>query len=306
MHTEEVTKCNLCNSNSLKFCFEGRDLALNREEQYPLVECANCGLIFLGKRVSRNSLNEIYVPGKYPIYDAELKKKKNVNLFIKKMYYLFVRIFIGKDFWGLKKLGKGRLLDIGCSNGAYLFRKKEEGWETYGVEISEYAAKKAKENGLNVFCGELKEAKFQNNFFDVITMNQVIEHVYEPAQTMAEINRILKPKGILQIGTIDFNSLESKLFGKYWSRLEIPRHVYFFNPKSIKKLLEGFTITDISYDYNPAGLLSSINNLFGQKLSKITNNQIIFLLFFICYSSFGRLFRLPAGRINIKAIKNKD
>lgn len=75
----------------------------------------------------------------------------------------------------LKKIEKqrqgGRLLDVGCGDGAFLKLAQERGWEVSGTEHSSYAAKYVGEAlGITVFCGELFAAGYPDNSFDVVTM----------------------------------------------------------------------------------------------------------------------------------------
>jgi len=105
------------------------------------------------------------------------------------------------------------------------------------VEVSKYAAAYGNKHGLNIFNGELNDAKFPSNFFDVIVMNHVLEHLFNPKETLQEVSRILKPDGLLIIGIPNIDSYAARVFGKYWSAMEIPRHLYHFSVKTLKLLL---------------------------------------------------------------------
>lgn len=54
------------------------------------------------------------------------------------------------------------------------------GWDTFGVETDRVAAQIAAQHGLNVFCGDIYQANFPDNYFDAVTMNHVVEHVVDP------------------------------------------------------------------------------------------------------------------------------
>jgi len=69
----------------------------------------------------------------------------------------------------------------------------------YGVEPGNFDKEDVKKHGLNVVKGTLEEAHYPDNYFDVITMNHVFEHVYNSSDTMKELKRILKPNGTLII-----------------------------------------------------------------------------------------------------------
>jgi SAM-dependent methyltransferase len=111
------------------------------------------------------------------------------------------------------------------------------GWETYGVEVDPEASERARLKGLSVFTGELFEANFPNNFFDVVRMSYVLEHLPNPKQTLIEIKRILRPHGRIYISVQNARSLNYRLFREKWFSLDVPRHLFSFTPKTIGMLL---------------------------------------------------------------------
>lgn len=99
---------------------------------------------------------------------------------------------------------EAKYLDLGCNDGqetiknANIIRTKK----IYGIEIIKKQAGKAKEWGMNVWIGDLnKKWKYPNNYFDVITANQVIEHVSDVDHFITEIKRVLKKGGYTIIST---------------------------------------------------------------------------------------------------------
>ena len=114
-----------------------------------------------------------------------------------------------------RKDGKGTLLDIGCAAGFLLDEARKDGWDVYGVELSEWAVKHAREKmGLKNVCqGTLTEAQFPANFFDVVVMTDVIEHLIDPKTTLDGIRLLLKPNGMMCCNTPDVNSLMSRILG---------------------------------------------------------------------------------------------
>ncbi len=86
---------------------------------------------------------------------------------------------------------KGNILDIGCGSGKYLV--KLSNWLTvFGLDVSEVAAVEAQKKGIDIFIGNLKDARYPSNFFDAIVMIHVLEHIYDPSELIKEIYRILK------------------------------------------------------------------------------------------------------------------
>jgi 2-polyprenyl-3-methyl-5-hydroxy-6-metoxy-1,4-benzoquinol methylase len=100
------------------------------------------------------------------------------------------------------------LLDVGCATGSFLSLAQANGWQCRGVEVSAFAAARARERtGCEVFCGRLEDAPFGSGAFDVITMWDLLEHLPEPLQGLETARRLLKPSGLLLVNTPNENSL---------------------------------------------------------------------------------------------------
>ena len=148
----------------------------------------------------------------------------------------FFKEIVGMSVMHLSADQRGELLDVGCGSGQFLSTMKSLGWGVMGVEIDENATAIAqKEYGLKIYNGNLEEAQFPNNSFDVVTLNHVIEHVYDPIKILIECRRILKPLGKLILTTPNLESLGHTIFRKDWRGLEIPRHLMVFSHNSIEQ-----------------------------------------------------------------------
>jgi ubiquinone/menaquinone biosynthesis C-methylase UbiE len=109
------------------------------------------------------------------------------------------------------------MLDYGCGLG-YWLQATERTWETYGVDISTYAITKARENAPMTKFELLKgsHVPFPDNFFDVVTAFDVLEHIQQPANALAELSRVSHPGGILVISVPNLASIGIKWKGKEW------------------------------------------------------------------------------------------
>lgn len=137
----------------------------------------------------------------------------------------------------LPKQPKGRLLDVGCGNGDFLEFAGRAGWQAEGVEPDPKAVETARMRGLTVHWGGVETLSHEQEAFDGITMNHVIEHVHHPRATLEACYRLLKPNGWLWIETPNLDAQGHARYGENWVGLDIPRHLVVFTYSSLTRLL---------------------------------------------------------------------
>ena len=128
---------------------------------------------------------------------------------------------------------KGKLLDIGAGTGDFLVVAKKNGWQITGIEPSEKPRNIAIQKGVS-FVNNL--AELEDNFFDVITMWHVLEHVPDLEFQIKELKRLIKPNGTILIAVPNFNSFDANYYGKFWAAFDVPRHLWHFSKTAIEKL----------------------------------------------------------------------
>ena len=141
----------------------------------------------------------------------------------------------------------GKLLDVGCGGGRFLNRMKRHGWSVEGIDFDEQATRKVTVRyGIKTHVGDLAQCALPANSFDVITMSQTIEHLYDPKATLQESLRVLKPGGLLVITTPNADSLGASEFGAFWRGWEAPRHLHLFSVASLQLLTQhaGFAVIE--------------------------------------------------------------
>ena len=141
---------------------------------------------------------------------------------------------------------RGTLLDLGCWVGFLLAEARERGWETLGLEPSDFASRYARERlGLDVRTSSLWEADLPEGAFSAVALGDVIEHLPRPGEALDRIGDLLEPGGVVWLALPDAGSPVARVLGRRWWSV-IPTHVQYFTRRSLRILLErhGFTVLE--------------------------------------------------------------
>lgn len=190
-----------------------------------ILKCLKCGLVFAMPDFDKEELFSLYANMRDEQYTSEEQSRRVSSRRI------------------LEKIGKfkrygNKLLDVGCSVGFLLDEAKKQGWDVCGVELSLWASNYAREKyDLEVHNCSLEKANLMENCFDVIVMQDTIEHLTDPKQTLERIRKLLKPTGILYINTPNINSFASRLLRARWWGIN-QFHLFYFSKKTLSEFLD--------------------------------------------------------------------
>lgn len=242
----EQIVCPLCGSDKITYFCE--------KNGFDIYDCGFCEAAFVWP--APEEIGSIYEENYYHRTDAA-KGFGYIDYDCDKE--LMKKVFVSYLDKISKLAGGKKIFDIGAASGYFLDICKKMNWDTAGVEISRYAAEKARGKGHKMLCGNLPEMELVETY-DAVTMWDVLEHFAEPKKYLQSANKMLKKNGLLLINTIDRSSLWAKLFGKYWHSIIPPEHLFFYSKKSLELLLEqaGFEIIEI----NKIGKMFSLPYIF--------------------------------------------
>lgn len=137
------------------------------------------------------------------------------------------------DWIESEKSTRGRILDIGAGTGDFLLAARRRGWEVFGAEPNNDARELALKKGVEL---EERTSIFPAQHFDVITMWHVLEHVPDLRVQILELERLLKPNGLLVVAVPNYKSHDAQKYKSNWAAYDVPRHLYHFSPSATKKL----------------------------------------------------------------------
>lgn len=240
----ESPHCNLCSGENFQVFIKDAT-SWEHTGVFTIVRCKNCDLTCVNPRPIQSEIGRYYPPESY-WGDDVTKIDTGTDLDLRKRSYGYLY----KNILSLKK--KGSILDIGAGTGMFLSFFKEKGFVTDGVEYSfeacEYARKMFQ---VKLRTGDFLQKKFPKNTFDIVTMNNSLEHLHEPLNTLVGVHKTMKKGGVIVITVPNIDSLGSKAFKGEWYALQPPRHLYHFSEKTLTSMLKksGFKVKDTKYGY---------------------------------------------------------
>jgi len=233
----EYTTCPLCGENRFNKLHTERGIL-------GVVRCLACKLIYVNPRLKNPEKvycgeAEKYFAEAKLIFQGKAKHHRDPNyLNDLKLIYRYKP--------------SGNFLDIGTNMGFFLSNAKGRNWKLYGVEPSQSLSEIARKYfSLNVKTAFLDEANFEDNFFDIVTMTDVFEHITYPKKLLADVRRILKPDGILFIKVPNalFNLFKlycANIYGHscHYDIFDSYEHVVHYSQITLRKMLErsGFKV----------------------------------------------------------------
>jgi SAM-dependent methyltransferase len=227
----EYPACGSCGKKTFSVVWDNIT-SWEHEGSFRLVKCSNCGLSYYHPRPTRSKIGQYYPKSSYwgcdvgkAVLNSEWREKRD-KLFAP-LYQLI-----------LKRKNKGTILDIGAGTGVFLSKFQELGWKVDGVELSKEAVNFSKKvHRVSLKAGDFLDYHFPKESFDVVTLNNSLEHLFSPLKTLKVISKVIKKGGIVVITVPNVNSLGLRIFGKKWYALQPPRHLYHFSPETLAKML---------------------------------------------------------------------
>lgn len=270
--------CPICENDS-KFTnyLKCRDrLHLNSPEEFQLVTCSICDFVFLNPQPPQEKIELSYNSDSYNPHMSVQNKNSLFNY-----AYTFARFFTLK--WKkdliIKIMGQGgRILDGGCGTGELLLSLKEI-YEVHGFEQNQAAAEWSRESyQIDVQHGNLNQVSFENEYFDLITLWHVLEHLPNLKRDLEILGKKLKKNGRLLIAVPNLGSLDAAIYRENWAPLDAPRHLWHFRKTHLLRLCE-----NSGFEFQSNGMLpldTFYNVLLSEKqlFDSVNKLKIVFSL----------------------------
>ena len=201
------------------------------------VSCPDCGLVFLNPRPLTAKVEEFYREDYDEAYGEVEASSDRDSVFESVARRL-----------GQYRQAPGRLLDVGCGDGAFLSLCRSAGWSCYGLELSKRAAARAARRGLTVLSPDFLERTGEHELFDVITLVNVLETVTSPATLLRQVAGALAPSGLVAIRATNGAFHLPMRTPARWvgSRYDQAFHLFLYSPQALRSLLKGVGLHTIA------------------------------------------------------------
>jgi 2-polyprenyl-3-methyl-5-hydroxy-6-metoxy-1,4-benzoquinol methylase len=237
LELERVDACNLCGSPRLRQRCELTG-ALS-SARFGLVECVDCGLLFINPRLSENA--------NLALYDADYFEGRGFDMSVNygalagqaALRQRESRAIIDK--LALLRRGQSRsVLDVGCGVGDLLLELEAAGYtDVTGVELSEHGARIARQRTrARIMVGDLSRLDLSGERFDLINATEVVEHVRDPSAFFGKVAELLAPDGVFVYSTGNARGLYARVLGKHWPYLHPEGHLFYYSPRTMHRYLE--------------------------------------------------------------------
>lgn len=214
-------------------CGREDDEALFQKDGFAIVRCRACGLVYVNPRLTMAALMDLY----------------NRQQISPAAYYVRTERQDERSFAARVRLIEryrppGSLLDLGCGPGVFSAVARARGWRTVGLDVNPQSVARCTSRGLEAICDVFPSAALAGRSFDVIVMNDFLEHLPDPAAALRAAAELLAPAGLLFITTPDIGSLVARASGRRWLHLKPNEHLLYFDRRTIAALLAraGFRI----------------------------------------------------------------
>lgn len=242
-----VPTCIVCESAMTAQRFGMFDDRYGYPGLFTLFRCPRCGQLQTDPLVEETDLPALYATY-YP------RRQVDVQALVRQvgepwsMKERLRRWLCGTDNQGQYAARPGMVvLDYGCGSGQSLLELEKLGARAYGIEADPNVKRVADALNLRIHVGTLDDDPFPGVHFDLIVLNQVLEHIPRPARVLSNLAARLRPGGQIVLSFPNAASGFCRWFGRDWINWHVPYHLHHFNPRSAREFFSrhGFRVTSL-------------------------------------------------------------
>jgi len=231
-------RCPVCKGQSFNAGWHIFDDRYGHPVEYSLARCTHCDHQSTAPRLSESELPDLYGTY-YPRKAINAQQVAHEAAKVTKPQASLRRWWSGTDNQGQYSVRAGQsMLDVGCGSGCSLLEARALGAKAFGIEADPNVRPIAQVLGLSIHFGNLQDEPFPGQRFDLIVMNQVIEHLPDPDAALRQLTHRLASGGRLLLVMPNTESVWKRLFGRRWINWHVPYHQHHFNKKSFIEMAQ--------------------------------------------------------------------
>lgn len=242
--TDQRQDCIVCGNATEVFIERIWDDRYGCPGVFSIMRCSHCGQMVTTPRLHENDLPALYSTY-YPRREIDFDALEREAGQVLRPFARVRRWINGTNNQGHYFAQAGqRVLDVGSGSCLSLLEMRNMGVEAWGVEADPNVQRIADRYALRVHIGSIHDQPFDGQKFDLIVLNQVIEHVPDPIALLERVKERLAPDGKFILSFPNAASLACALSGTRWINWHVPYHQHHFNRRSFELLAKraGFRV----------------------------------------------------------------
>jgi ubiquinone/menaquinone biosynthesis C-methylase UbiE len=256
-----------------------------RAGTWKIIQCQDCGFGWTSPRLSSEEVAEFYPASYLGNLDARLDEFFSRSLMRTRSW----REETAKVRLLERFISGGRILDVGCGDGKFLWALDPKNWRRSGLDFSSVSVGvlRSRMPEIEWVFGDFDSSRLEKAAFDVLTFWHSLEHLSEPVRALQSTRTLLKQGGLLLLSLPMIDSLQARLFRRYWYAGDVPRHLYHFSQRSVSLLLEqsGFELRrkfffsrSFNFHHLKHSLLTLSRECFGTSLCYYGLKPLLYLI----------------------------
>ena len=198
---------------------------------FSLHSCNVCGLSYTFPTPTEDLLEKMY-SGEYWMRGKTVQEQGEIGRLVSKFNEIRLVATIRPLLRRLKPAAF--ILEVGSGSGQLAAYLKKKGFNVEVTDISMDILEEIKRlYGIEGYCGSLEEIEFPH-LYDAVILNNVLEHLPNPVQTLKRAQQLLTPRGLVFVEVPNIASFQFKIFKRSWFPLQIPQHLFHFSPASLQ------------------------------------------------------------------------
>lgn len=227
-----MISCYFCGNSSLRII----QRKLRHEERRNVYQCRRCGLVFL--MPAKKNLKKFYQTEEYrkkhsPTLGKAMTAREIFEMNVPLQAYRISKI---RHLLGKSK----KVLDVGCSTGHFLYAIRSHVKTVTGIELNKTHAAFARKKGITVYDTPIQETRIAKEYFDIIFLHHVLEHIEKPKEFLASLRPYLSKGGrfVVEVPNVDDPLLSVYTVPSYRQFYFHDAHLFYYSHKTLLRMLQ--------------------------------------------------------------------